>query len=75
MSQSHIPLNTAKAQAWGEAWRREYRGRYRYLDDGGRGLHPIRVPMPIPPDCRDTILAIERQINDGRQLSTPKETP
>jgi hypothetical protein len=31
--------------------------------------------MPMPPDCRDTILAIERQINDGRQLSTPKETP
>jgi hypothetical protein len=70
VSQSHIPLNTAKAQAWGEAWRREYRGRYRYLDDGGRGLHPIRA---LVPDCRDTILALERQINDGQQLSNMKD--
>lgn len=73
MTQSHIPLNPAKAHAWGEAWRHKHRGRY--FDDGGRGLHPIRLPMPAPNDCRETILALERQINEGRQLSPVKETP
>jgi hypothetical protein len=56
-------------QHWPSRWVLEHAHRWNASD---RGLLPKPIPMN---ESTRTILALERQINDGQQLSTLKETP
>ena len=67
----HLQLDPAKARAWGEEWRNKHASRWSSGEDRGLFLkHRLRSSAPVSKShCRDTILALERQINGGLQLS------
>lgn len=84
-----VPLNPDKARAWGEQWREKYApGHSQFAKPNNSQGHT--EPNRLSP-CVRTILALERQINGGQQLSkvrdpvsegealldgiAPKETP
>lgn len=68
-----------QAIAWQRFWSENHAKRWRNGSRGG--LIAVKrdagVAIPNRPrlNCRETILALERQINEGRQLSPVKETP
>lgn len=65
------PVDPDKARQWGEQWRTKHSRRW--VNDGGAGFFPRHQPAPSTPlgrnHSRDVILALERQINGGQQLS------
>jgi len=60
--------NPAAHSAWMDRWERDHSGRWRHR--GSKLVLPTPT-HPVPPlrPCRDTILELERELNDGAQLS------
>ncbi len=66
---------------WPKDWEARFAARYVRTDRGG--WTPIHGPSvrraierrALGTDSRETILALERQLNNGAQLSQPKSIP
>lgn len=62
-----VPLNPDKARAWGEQWRERHAPKYATFAKPNNSQGTTE-PNRLSP-CVRTILALERQINGGQQLS------
>lgn len=81
MNNSPMPVSPEKAAAWGRKWSQYHAGRWRVRDSGYHLPKPMaplqerdwgkpspRV-LPLDNDSVRAPLALERELNDGQQLS------
>lgn len=74
------PITNVRAYQWEAEWETKFLPRWRSLAKSFGGSHLYEPVEPLATitletnESRITILALERQINDGQQLSPVKET-
>lgn len=74
MSYDPCPYNPELVAAWEAEWERTHAGRWHTngTTDAGWLLYFPNRPLPpvtVPPPSRAVLLELERELNEGRQLS------